>query len=98
MTSKLSWLSSSLGLSGTAGCIESLMNFFLLGQRERNRRKRKAESFNCSRSMPPELRNALAPISRGGGRSRRENLFDRKGRGTYLSSEALHETVRQCAV
>src|SRR5882724_12428350 len=30
MTSKVSWLSSSLGLSRTAGCIESLMNFFLL--------------------------------------------------------------------
>jgi hypothetical protein len=67
-----------------------------LAQRERNRQKgkRKASTVRCRRSSGMFL---LAPISRGRGRSRRENLFDRKRRGTYFGSEAIHETIRQCA-
>jgi Transposase IS116/IS110/IS902 family len=62
-------------------------------ERDRCRRKRKASTVHvrCHRSSEMLL---LAPISRGRGRSRRENLFDGKGRRTYFGSEAIHETVR----
>src|SRR5271167_1024333 len=48
--------------------------------------KRKASTIHvrCRRSSGMLL---LAPISRGRGGSRRENLFDRKRRGTYFGSE-----------
>jgi hypothetical protein len=36
----------------------------------------------------------LAPISQGRCRARRQNLFNRKGRGTYFRSEGIREVVR----
>ena len=62
-------------------------------ERNRRERKRKASTVHvrCHRRSGMLL---LAPISRGPCGSRRENLFDRKGRGTYFGSEAIHKTVR----
>jgi hypothetical protein len=58
-----------------------------------DKRKRKASTVlvRCHRRSGMLL---LASISRGRCPFRRENLFDRKGRGTYFGSEAIHETVR----